>query len=136
MRVDELKEFAERWPAWFDFEGDLTKTLMPNGFAGVGEGWRQLLWDLCVELEPHVEAINNHLAAQEPPSSFEVRQVKEKFGGLRFYVRHHSDGIDGCIHKAQERALKTCVDCGQPGTLRTEGWWRVTCAVCEAARDR
>jgi hypothetical protein len=136
MRTDELKEFAERWPTWFDFCGWPFHTLMSLGFYGIGEGWRQLLWDLCVELEPHVEALNRELATQEPPGSFEVPQAKEKLGGLRFYTNHHSDAIDDCIHKAQEQALTTCMDCGQAGKLRTDGRWHVACDAYEATRRR
>ena len=108
---------------------------MPNGFSGIGEGWRQALWDLCVELEPHVQAINRQLAAEEQHTSFEVMQVKEKFGGLRFYVNHHSDAIDACIQKAQARARTTCMPCGQAGTSRTDDWWRVACDAFQAARE-
>jgi hypothetical protein len=74
--VDQLNEFAERWPTWFDLTGDITRTAMPGGFAGIGEDWRQLLWELYVELEPHVEAMNRELAGQEPDVSFEVMQVR------------------------------------------------------------
>ena len=136
MRPEQLKEFTERWPTWFDFNGDITRTAMPRGFEGIHEGWRQILWDLYVALEPLVEALNRKLATQDPVSSFEVLQVKEKFGGLRFYPNHHSDAIDECIQKAQEQAVKTCMECGQAGKLRTSGWWHVTCDACEAARSR
>jgi hypothetical protein len=27
MRPEHLKEFAERWPSWFDFNGDIARTL-------------------------------------------------------------------------------------------------------------
>src|ERR1039458_3381019 len=72
VRPEHLKEFAERWPTWFDFNGDITRTAMPNGFYGIGGGWRRVLWNLCVELEPHVEALNRKLATQDPARSFEV----------------------------------------------------------------
>jgi hypothetical protein len=108
---------------------------MSNGFDRIGEGWRLVLWDLCVELEPQVEALNRELAAHALPSRFEVLQVKEKFGGLRFYTNHTSGAIDNCIHKAQERALKTCMDCGQAARLRTSGWWHVACDACVAAQE-
>jgi hypothetical protein len=134
MQVDQLDEFAKRWPTWFDFNGDGMRTAMPNGFSGIGEGWRQLLWDLCVELEPHVQDLNRKLATEEPPASFEVLQVKEKFGQLRFYVNHHSGPIDGCIGKAKVLASTTCIDCGQPAQLSTKGRWHVACDACEANR--
>jgi hypothetical protein len=134
MRSDELKEFAERWPAWFTFQGPLTGSPMNFGFDGVGKGWRQLLWDLCVELEPHVETLNREIADREPRMDFVVLQVKEKFGGLRFYTSFTSEVIDDCIRRAQERALNTCMDCGQPARLRTQGRWHVACDACEANR--
>src|ERR1039458_8000204 len=72
VRPEHLKEFAERWPTWLNFNGDITRTAMPNGFYGIGGGWRRVLWNLCVELEPHVEALNRKLATQDPARSFEV----------------------------------------------------------------
>jgi hypothetical protein len=134
MRADELTEFAQRWPTWFTFQGPLTGTLVSFGFDGVGNGWRQLLWDLCVELEPHVESLDREIATREPQVNFVVLQVKEKFGGLRFYTNFTSEAIDDCIRRAQERALTTCMDCGQPARLRTQGRWHVACDVCEANR--
>jgi hypothetical protein len=53
---------------------------MPRGFEH-GDGWFDILWRLCVDLEPLVAEFE-----QETESQFEVLQVKEKFGGLRFYV--------------------------------------------------
>jgi hypothetical protein len=61
-------------------------------------------------------------------------QVKEKFGGLRFYTNFTSEAIDDCIRRAQERALATCMDCGQLARLRTQGRWHVACDACEANR--
>ena len=52
MRLDQLKEFAERRLTRFDLGGDLTRTQVPNGFTGIGEGWRQLLWDLLNDGAP------------------------------------------------------------------------------------
>jgi hypothetical protein len=134
MRADELTEFAERWPNWFTFQGPLTRSPLNFGFDGVGEGWRQLLWDLCVELEPHVESLDREIATREPQVNFVVLQVKEKFGGLRFYTTLTSKAIDDCIRRAQERALSTCMDCGQPARLRTQGRWHVACDACATNR--
>jgi hypothetical protein len=58
---------------------------------------------------------------------FEVLQVKEEFGTLRFYVSHHSDTIDGRIAGAQEESSRTCEICGQPGQTRSGGWIQTLC---------
>jgi hypothetical protein len=134
MRADELKEFAKRWPTWFTFEGPLTGSPLNFGFDGVGEGWRQLLWNLCVELEPHVESLNREIADRKPRMSFVVLQVKEKFGGLRFSTNFTSAAIDDCIRRNQERALSTCMDCGQPARLGTQCRWQLACDACKANR--
>ena len=82
--TEELEQrLFERWPSWFKVTGDLHHTLMPLGFQH-GDGWFPLLWRLCESLEPVVAE-----AVKERGKPFEVLQVKEKFGGLRFYVSAH-----------------------------------------------
>jgi hypothetical protein len=74
------QKLTERWPTWFNTKGDIRHTLMPWGFTH-DDGWFDILWRLCEDLEPLVAEFE---AAGGP--KFEVLQVKEKFGGLRFYV--------------------------------------------------
>jgi len=90
---------------------------MPLGFQH-GDGWFDILWRLCEDLEPLVAEFE---VAGGP--KFEVLQVKEKFGGLRFYVncRNDNDAIRHRILAAQEESFHTCEVCGQPGRLRREG---------------
>lgn len=56
-----------------------------------------------------------------------VSQVKEKFGGLRFYYNGGDDVVDGMVRMAESWAANTCETCGQPGTLRHGGWIRTLC---------
>ena len=50
---------------------------------------------------------------------FEVMQVKEKFGGLRFYVNcRKEEAIRQRIGVAAQESFRTCEVCGQPGKLR------------------
>jgi hypothetical protein len=52
---------------------------------------------------------------------FEVLQVTEKFGGLRFYANCRRDeAIRPRIGTAANEYFRTCEVCGQPGTLG--GW--------------
>ena len=52
------------------------------------DGWFDILWRLCEDLEPLVAEFEQELGSQ-----FEVLQVKEKFGGLRFHVNRPNDAI-------------------------------------------
>jgi len=58
-------------------------------------------------------------------------QVKEKFGTLRFYMTHTTDKMDKLIGEAEKLSEVTCENCGEPGTLRQDGWWRTLCDKCE-----
>jgi hypothetical protein len=62
----------------------------------------------------------------------ELRQVKEKFGGLRLYLGPTSEALDAIIEEARAEAAKTCACCGDPGSLRNLGGWLATlCNPCE-----
>jgi hypothetical protein len=56
-------------------EGDVSHTAMPRGFLH-GDGWFDILWRLCGDLEPLVEEFE-----QESGRRFEILQVKEKSAG-------------------------------------------------------
>jgi hypothetical protein len=56
-----------------------------------------------------------------------VFQVKEKFGGLRFYIGQGNNEIFARIEEASELSLQTCQDCGKPGVLRGGGWIQTLC---------
>lgn len=58
-------------------------------------------------------------------------QVKEKFGGLRFYMSSTNDEIRDLVSNVEALSFKTCEDCGSPGTLRQTGWYRTLCDSCE-----
>ena len=53
----------------------------------------------------------------------ELCQVKEKFGGLRFYINEGSVEIFNRIDKAESESLSICEICGEPGILRTDRHW-------------
>jgi len=58
-------------------------------------------------------------------------QVKEKFGGLRFYVHNAGDEIHGMISMAEQMSFKICEKCGKPGSLHKRGGWLKTlCTKC------
>jgi hypothetical protein len=80
MRKELEQRLVERWPTWFNTRGDIRYTAMPRGFEH-DDGWFDILWRLYEDLEPLVAEVEKQTGVP-----FEVLQVKEKFGGLRFYV--------------------------------------------------
>lgn len=55
-------------------------------------------------------------------------QVKEKFGGLRFYINSASDEVHKRISEAENLSYETCETCGEKGELRTNiGWHSTLC---------
>jgi hypothetical protein len=51
MRKELEQRLVERWPTWFNTGGDIRYTAMPWGFAH-DDGWFDILWRLCEDLEP------------------------------------------------------------------------------------
>jgi hypothetical protein len=80
-------------------------------FFCCGPGWNQLIEDLiALGWDQH------------------VIQVKEKFGGLRFYIDSGSDEMYNRISKAENDSYTICEETGKPGELRTDiGWMRTLC---------
>jgi hypothetical protein len=113
-------KLVRRWPTWFNVHGDPRQTLMPLGFQH-GDGWFDIVWRLCEDLEPLVAE-----AEKKSGERFEVLQVKQKFGTLRFYVSLHNNVIDELIVNAQRESSYTCEICGQMGTLTN---LKTRCAV-------
>jgi hypothetical protein len=87
--------------------------------CSIGEGWHQLVHDLMVEL---LEAgWNRH-----------IKQIKEKFGGLRFYTGVADEKIWDIISRYEKLSYTICEKCGEPGELRKDGgnyggWWQTLC---------
>ncbi len=85
------------------------------GFFAVGPGWYPLIRDLIVDLI-------------ELGWDKQTCQVKEKFGGLRFYINGGSDEIHKRISKAEGDSYEICESCGEKGELRKDlGWYWTFC---------
>ncbi len=108
---------------------DKSNSLMRFGFTH-GDGWYDIIYRLCQGIQDHLDEIDRTNAV--PPSSpFEVLQVKEKFGGLRFYTNWEDDVIRDLINRAESASLETCELCGLQGEQRGGGWIRTLCDACD-----
>ena len=76
-----------------------------------------------IEVTPHIRHI-------------EVHQIKEKFGGLRFYYEGGDGEVSGMVRMAECWAAYTCEVCGERGTRRAGGWIRTLCDKHEAEHQQ
>lgn len=118
----------------------------PYGGFAVGKGWWPILQALCSQIDAHTKWRNNTRKAllkdnpykQKIPKEVtpvKVAQIKEKFGGLRFYYDGGDDTIDGMVRMAEVWASCSCEECGKPGKSRDGGWIKTLCDEHEAERQ-
>lgn len=117
-----------------------------GGFA-VSKGWWPILEHLCSNIQHHIDWVNgsrerlllnneyNHKIPDECPQVV-VEQIKEKFGGLRFYYQGGDEYIHGMVTMAETWADSTCEECGAIGTRRSGGWIRTLCDAHEAEHQK
>ena len=80
-----------------------------------GDGWFELIKSLCEKLD------------SSGADTLSVSQVKEKCGGLRFYVdlpdAHTATRIkvNGLIAKAEKDSFRICEICGKDGQIMQNG---------------
>ena len=117
------------------------------GGVDVGAGWWHIVECLCANIQYCIDNRNKTrqaLLADNPynvpvPDEIPqvvVAQIKEKFGGLRFYYDGGDDKISGLVCMAESWAYNTCETCGQPGELRHDGWLKTLCDRHAAERAR
>lgn len=129
MKQELENDLVEKFPKLYkDIKGDPSKTRMCDGFC-VGDGWYKLILDLSQEIDD----LCKQLPDNEYPYLF---QVKEKFGGLRYYIEYNdikNDDIKNRVlkicEKYENKSYTICEVCGsdkgQPIMVR--GWINTLC---------
>ncbi len=92
--------------------------------SAIGEGW----YDIIRELDKQIAELY---------PEYVVNQVKEKFGGLRYYIDDipdevHADVYD-FINEAYMKANVSCDVCGAPGKIGNVSEWMIA-TRCEKHR--
>lgn len=126
--MKQKQEFYDKYPELF-----------PKGEPYCGfhcdHGWWPIIDKLCSGIKAELDIVN---ADTDDKSEIIVAQVKEKFGGLRFYIDEKSSNeafktkIRSLIKDAESQSECTCEKCGQPGSLTKIRAYVVTmCNQCE-----
>jgi hypothetical protein len=94
----------------------------PNGksFWGIekwgmecGNGWNKIIKSIFQKIDSmHTDVI--------------VVQIKEKFGGLRFYIHNGNDEIRKYIAECEKESYNVCEVCGKRGEYRGKLPWKQT----------
>lgn len=113
MTPERTKKLFKDFPTLYaGHKESLQHNLMPFGFE-CQDGWEKIIRRLSEKLEP---------------MGVKAMQVKEKFGGLRFYLDGGApEEAHKLIQKAQEESYETCEECGKPGALRGGSWIQTLC---------
>ena len=132
------KKMEEKHPSMFD---------QPYGGFCIGPGWWPIIEALCGQIDSYTRWRNNTREAllkdnphghkiPDAVKPVKVAQIKEKFGGLRFYYDGGDDHINGMVRMAEIWAGQVCEECGKPGKSRSSGWIKTLCDEHEAERQK
>jgi len=157
MREDLQNKLYEKYPKIFGQKDlPMTQTAMCWGIS-CGDGWYDIIDILCHHIQRQVdepvEAVERYEKWLSDPElqdsnrqhlerllqktksniieQVEAVQVKEKYGGLRFYVMGGNEAVDALISFAEDMSYRTCESCGSPASPSEGGWITTKCNKCK-----
>ena len=138
MKKELQDKIFEKYPKLYKQKDlDMRQTAMCWGIS-CGDGWYNIIDNLSATIQDRADWLNGegiHEYRQLPDDhekvAIEAVQVKEKYGGLRFYVNYTDNYIDGAISLAESLSYKTCEMCGAPGKTNESGWRMTRCEPCK-----
>jgi hypothetical protein len=116
MRKEPEQKLANRWPKWFELEGDPAKHSCVTVFSTQTAG--SISSGDCASKSKRWLTRGNPLR---------LPRSKRNLVGLRFYIDGANKAIFALIATAEEESFHICEVCGQPGRLRSGGWVRTRC---------
>tara|TARA_R110000751_G_scaffold212149_2_gene315583 strand:+ start:308 stop:793 length:486 start_codon:yes stop_codon:yes gene_type:complete len=120
MKEEQQNKLFEKYPKIFRQKDlPMQQTAMCWGIT-CGDGWYNIIDTLCHNIKGH----------SEDTMVTEATQVKEKYGGLRFYYDGGDELIRGMVRMAEGLSYCTCENCGSPGTQNDKGWISTLCDPC------
>ena len=89
-----------------------------------GQGWECLY-------SPLISYIQNYNEGKPTDEQIQIVQIKEKFGGLRFYVNNATEELNDMINKAEDESYHVCEICGSRENIGyTQGYIQTLCHKC------
>ena len=114
LMSDNIKKLAEKYPLVF-------ANMSETSYSDLPDGWVNLVDELCSKLTPLlVESYANYpLNKDESMIGITVDQIKEKFGGLRFYCSFLTEDSDlwgkanSIINEYEDKSYDVCQTSGK-----------------------
>lgn len=139
MKPENVRAIVDIHPKWFLGLWPWLNRGVPEDFLTVGvlhqfcvgDGWYPLIQNLVESL--HTLSLNSEM------KDFKVVQIKEKFGGLRFYVSNAPPEAEKLIDAAETASIETCEYCGKPATItnsRGSHWLKCICNDCNKGETK
>ena len=127
MKAELQKKLVEKYPEFFEYLKDHQEgPIMPMMFGfECHDGWFTIIDTL-------MDSIQSYIKLNHPEIKINLVQVKEKFGGLRFYLNGGDDYIDGMVSLAEHLSYRTCEFCGKIFT--TNRYNKNTCCSISCGR--
>lgn len=94
------------------------------------DGWFDLIDGLSSKLEALITEYNGDsktVLLPEHEGRMTPTQIKEKWGGLCFYMTCATELMFELIEEAESRSFHICEKCGAPGRVRNGGWIWTLC---------
>lgn len=125
------KELCKKYPNLYrDRFGSIYETCMCWGFT-CGDGWYDIIDKLSAKLEAEIIRLKKEgIPEEEIPVA---AQVKEKFGTLTMYVDSATEEMSNWIKETANKSASICEYCGNPGSLRTDRYWKRT--LCDSCNE-
>ena len=124
--MEKYQEFRIKYPNAFITDKS------PYGFVLFGfecaVGWHDLLDPLFSYIHDYNAKILREWPITDETTQFiQIRQVKEKFGTLRFYYDGYTEQLNNLVEEAEKKSETTCEVCGKDGTIRGTRWVYTAC---------
>ena len=130
MNDENTKRLFKDFPLLFPKGKKASKkvSLMKYGFC-CEDGWFNLIYKTCEKIQKIVDK----KGIKQPT----VVQVKEKYGGLRFYMDETVKETFEAGLKAEEESFHICEKCGENGKfIRGHGWVKTLCRKCFIRQEK
>jgi hypothetical protein len=130
MNKELEKKLMEKYPTIFqEMYGNPKETCMAWGIE-CADGWYNIIETLCQLITRRINYTKSKWHEGEEAPEVVAQQIKEKFGGLRFYYRGGDDITDAYVSFAEAMSYKTCECCGNVGKPTKGGWITTLCEDC------
>jgi len=157
MNEELEKQLSEKYPILYRYTNE-ESIPMAFGFE-CGDGWYDLIDELSEKIEQYnrkeihqnfIQRVRHWISRKikwlwwvDIKEKYPVTalQIKEKFGGLRFYIGGAPKYIHDLISKAEADSYTICEWCGSKKNTETKAssghyWIRTLCSVCRKKEEK